>query len=308
VPDPPITPLEDVGAGSIEVRPHPDWIIAIDGRVWVTGVEPGIGVFEPGTGRRVGSVALTGGLCGAPDEGFGSVWFPACGPSVIHRVSLATQHVTASIPLELPPAGEFTIGAGEGGVWAVVEHQPASCRLIRVDPATDRVDDMFALPPGAVSVRAGHGSLWVACPTEDRVLRVDPRSGELTAEFTTGHVPRFLVVGQDGIWVLNQASGSVTHIDAISNRVLATIEVDGCPMKGGDIAIGQGSVWVRGTTELVAQIDPVSHTLVARLGSPTVGSASVAATDGELWVSAGAEGRLFRIPLPDQTSARHLSR
>jgi hypothetical protein len=54
---------------------------------------------------------------------------------------------------------------------------------------------------------------------------------------------------------------------------------------------------VRGTTELVARIDPERHEVVARLGEPTVGSASVAVLDGEVWASAGAEGWLIRIPV-----------
>ncbi len=58
-----------------------------------------------------------------------------------------------------------------------------------------------------------------------------------------------------------------------------------------------GSVWVRGTMELVAQIDPTTNRVVARFGEPSAGSASVVAVDGQLWISAGAEGALYRMPL-----------
>lgn len=292
---PEIVPLAAVGAERIDVRPHPDWIVAAGDRVWVAGASPGVAVFRPGTGERVGSVAIEGELCGAPDVGFGSVWFPTCAPSSIVRVSVASCEVTARIPVELPGEGEITIGAGEGGVWAVLEPVRGLGSLARIDPASDRVVEVVEVPPGARSVRAGHGWLWVACPTEDRVLRIDPADGRVTAEVATGGGPRFLVVGEGGVWVLNQTSGSVTHIDPGSGRVVATVDVHGGPMKGGDIAIGLGSVWVRGTGELVARIDPERHEVVARIGEPTVGSASVAALEGELWASAGAEGWLFRI-------------
>ena len=162
----------------------------------------------------------------------------------------------------------------------------------------------WEIPVGGVSVRAGHGSLWVAYPAEDRVLRVDPTTGAIDSAFTTGSGPRFLVVGEEGVWVLNQASGSVTHIDPGSDEVAATIEVDACHMKGGDIAIGDGSIWVRGTRELVAEIDPMSDTVVARYGTPSVGSASVAALEGQLWISAGAEGMLYRISVAEWRSSR----
>jgi hypothetical protein len=292
-----ITPLAAFGALRIDVGPHPDWIVAVGDDVWVAGVEPGVAVFRVGTGERVGSVAIEGELCGAPDEAFGSVWFPTCSPSAIARVSIATHEVTARIPLELPPEGEFTIGAGEGGVWAVLEPAGGVGRLARIDPASDRAAEEFEVPLGAWSVRAAHGALWVACPAEDRVVRIDPADGSITADIRTGGGPRFLETSDEGVWVLNQTSGSITHVDPRSRRVVATVDLYDGPMKGGDIAIGLGSVWVRGTGELVTRIDPEWHEVVTRIGQPTMGSASVAAIGGEVWASAGAEGWLFRIPV-----------
>lgn len=294
---PPITPLADANAQLIWVGPHPDWLIGANGNVWVTGVDDGVAVFEPRTGRRVGSVPIDGKLCGAPDVGYGAVWFPTCGPAAIHRVSVATLELTASVSLDLPPSGEFTIGAGVGGVWAVLEGRDGLGRLARIDPDADQVADVFDIPRGALSVRAGPAGLWVTYPDDDLVRRIDPATGRVIAHVETEGGPRFLVVGTDGIWILNQRSGSVTRIDPASNIAVATIDVDGCPMKGGDIAVGHDSVWVRGTTELVAQIDPRADRVVARFGEPSVGSASVAAVEGHLWISAGAEGLLYRFPL-----------
>jgi DNA-binding beta-propeller fold protein YncE len=294
---PSITPLADANTQLISVGPHPDWLIGANGHVWVTGIDGGVAVFEPVTGRRIRSIAIDGELCGAPDAGFDSVWFPTCGPAAIHRVASATFELTASIPVDLPPSGEFTIGAGERGVWAVLEERDGPGRLAGIDPDTDRIADVFEIPSGAFSVRAGHGGLWVAYPGEGRVRRIDPDTGGVVATIETERGPRFLVVGADGVWVLNQRSGSVTRIDAASDTIVATIEVDGRSMKGGDIAIGHGSIWVRGTNELVAQIDPLSNTVVARFGAPSAGSASVAVVDGQLWISAGTERLLYRIPL-----------
>ncbi len=92
-------------------------------------------------------------------------------------MSVAAHEVIARIPLELPGEGEFTIGAGEGGVWAVLEPVGGVGRLARIDPASDRVAEVLEVPLGAWSVRAAHGWLWVACPDEDRVLRIDPADG-----------------------------------------------------------------------------------------------------------------------------------
>ena len=292
---PGVISLEAVHAQEIPAPPSPDWIICADGRVWVTGVDRGVAVYEPRSGRRLATIPIEGDLCGAPDEGFGSVWFPTCGRRAIHRVSTATQRLVASIPIELPPAGEFTIGVGEGGVWAIVESQSGSSGLARISPDEHRLDDVFEIPEGGVSVRAGQGSIWIAYPAEDQVLRVDPKTGAVASVFATGRGPRFLAVGKEGVWVLNQTSGSVTHIDPVSDEVVTTIAVDDGPIAGGDLAIGDGSIWVRGTKELVAEIDPRSDTVVARYGAPSIGSASVAMVEGQLWISAGAEGMLYRV-------------
>jgi hypothetical protein len=293
---PPITPLPNTHTQLIRVGPHPDWLIGSNGRVWVSGVDDGVTVFDAKTGHRVGSIAIEGDLCGAPDVGFGAVWFPTCEPAAIHRVSVETFERIASISVDLPSRGEFTIGAGAGGVWAVLEERDGSGCLARIDPAADRVAALFEIPNGAVSVRAGADDLWVTYPGSDLVRRIDPSSGRISAEFPTRAGPRFLVVDEDDVWVFNQTAGSVTRIVPDSNSV-ATIEIDESPMRGGDIALGRGSVWVRGTRELVAQIDPKTERVIARFGEPSIGSASVAVEDDNLWISAGAEGHLLRMPL-----------
>jgi hypothetical protein len=293
---PPITPLADTDAQLIRVGPHPDWLIGSNGSVWVNGVDDGVAVFDAETARRVGSIAIEGELCGAPDVGFGAVWFPTCKPAAIHRVSVETFELTASISVDLPSRGEFTIGAGAGGVWAILEERGGPGRLAGIDPSADHVAALFEIPSGAVSVRAGTHDLWVAYPGGSVVRRIDPSTGRISAEFRTGAGPRFLVIGEDDVWVFNQTSGSVTRIVPAAN-VAATIEIDESPMRGGDIALGHGSVWVRGTKELVAQIDPVTENVIARFGEPSVGSASVAVADSHLWISAGAERHLYRMPL-----------
>ena len=57
------------------------------------------------------------------------------------------------------------------------------------------------------------------------------------------------------MWVLNQADGTVSRIDPKTNEVVATIDV-GVPGPGGDIAAGEGAVWVRATKVLLSVIDP----------------------------------------------------
>ena len=54
--------------------------------------------------------------------------------------------------------------------------------------------------------------------------------------------PDWIAVGES-VWVSNFPKNNVTKIDPKTNKVDKTIEV-GVPGPGGDIAVGEGSVWV----------------------------------------------------------------
>ena len=125
------------------------------------------------------------------------------------------------------------------------------------------------------------------------VQRVDPRSNRLVATIPVGPVPRFLVTGAGGVWVLNQGDGTVSRIDPATNRVVATIAAD-VAGPGGDIAVGANRVWVRATRVLLSAIDPATNRVVARFGPP-MGSGAVRVANNIVWVSAHDVNTLWAI-------------
>jgi YVTN family beta-propeller protein len=129
------------------------------------------------------------------------------------------------------------------------------------------------------------------------LLRVDPASRQVVARIAVGSGPRFLAVGEGGVWVLNQFDGTVSRVDPRTNTVTATITVSDAAVEGGDIAAGGGSVWARVSDSLVARIDPRTNKVVARYG-PSAGSGSVAADDKAVWVSAHDINAIWRLPAP----------
>ncbi len=76
----------------------------------------------------------------------------------------------------------------------------------------------------------------------------------------------------------------MSRIDPNTNKVVATIEA-GVVGDGGDISVGEGGVWVRGTGVLLVVIDPATNKVVKRFG-PAQGSGAVRAGAGQIWVSA----------------------
>ena len=286
-------PIESLGATRISVTGEPDWLALAGGNVWAA-VVGGIRKIDAATGKVDGLVPIDDAICLAMDVGFGSLWAGGCDKHQLHRI-VPSSGLPFTPPIDLPIpkiVEESSIGAGEGGVWIVsTDH-----RLVRVDPVTDRADPVpWPLPEGAAAARAGLGAIWITVPATDTLLKLSPADPATSQAIRVGDGPRFLAIGPDAVWVMDQGSGSVTRVDA-SGAVVATIKVSDRPIEGGDIAVGGGSVWVRTEQDLVVRIDPRTNAVNARFGPPS-GSGSVVADDAALWVSAHDVESVWRLPL-----------
>src|SRR5262245_50771824 len=305
---PEVTSVRQAGGQAIHAPSSADWVLVDFGRAWVSGVGKGIGFYEPKTGRLEGSVAMPQEPCASMDAGFGALWTATCGERGVARVDPETGEVTGWVAVDVPPDGESSIGAGEGAIWAISDGDGCSgCVLVRIDPETVEITDAHAIPEGGTAVCAGLGGIWITYATEDRVAHVDPGTGEVVAQIDVGSGARFLDVGEGGVWVMNQSEGSVSHVDPTSDTVVATIPVDPEAIFGGDVVVGEGFVWLRANAELVAQIDPATDRVVARIGRPQA-SGGVDANEGQLWIAGhfekpdGWHAMLYRIPLSSDGS------
>jgi virginiamycin B lyase len=297
----PLPASEDItalGALTLQAQPFPDFALAVDGTVWVSGVEPGIVGYDATTGAVRASVA-TEDVPLAMEQGFGSLWAgEGSGEEVatVVRIDAGTGAVRARISMPAPGLRpESSLAVTGDAVWALVDGDDADSRLlVGIDPATDTVRDTFPAPAAAEAVRGGFGSLWVATSRQS-VVRVDPADGSTQATVATGFGSRFTAVGEDAVWVLNQDDGTVSRIDPDTNTVVATVRVSDGRVPGGDIAAGDGAVWVRTATELATAIDPATDDVVRVLG-PEAGSGSIAVTPGAVWITAHDVRQVNRVP------------
>jgi virginiamycin B lyase len=285
--------IEAAGATHIDLSGDPDWVALAGGSAWVA-VVGGVRKVDGDSGKVDGLVPIDDVVCLAMDVGFDSLWAGACETHRLIRI-VPTSGLLFTPPIELPIRAiqaESSIAAGEGGVWLVsVDHE-----LVRVDPITNRADpDVWPLPEGAAAARAGLGSLWVTVAATDTLLRISPADPKTSQAIKVGDGPRFLAIGEDAVWVMNQGAGSVSRVD-VGGAVVASIAVSDVPIRGGDIAVGGGSVWVRVEQDLVVRIDPATNAVTARYGPPS-GSGSVAADADAAWVSAHDTSSLWRLPL-----------
>jgi virginiamycin B lyase len=294
-PAPERTNLKQAGATKITV--DGDWLAAGEGAVWLSGRSE-IHRLDPQSGRPVQTIPVPEGPCEATDVGFGSLWTATCKKPGLARIDPGSNRVLGEIPLDIPSSldGEGSIGAGEGGVWLVIDGKGCkACRLAKVDAGSMTVAAQIPIQSGAAGVRVGEGSVWVTNPDQDLVQQVDPDAEDVVGTYPVDESPRFLAVGEGGVWTLNQVDGSITHLNPETGEEVATIpaEIVG---GGGDMSSGDGWVWARGTYTLLSRIDPAKDRVVEQY-EPSAGSGAVIVGFGAVWISAHDVSTVWRLPL-----------
>ena len=162
----------------------------------------------------------------------------------------------------------------------------------RIDPATNKVIAEIRVPPDSFTAVFSYGLVWVFSTAKSVVSVISPATNKVIAEIPVDPQPRFMAVGEGYVWTLNQATGTVTKIDPRTLKVVATIEV-GVPGAGGDIAAGEGAVWVTQKTVPISRIDPNTNQVTAQLYGP--GGDAMRIGHGYVWLSNGREGRVWRL-------------
>jgi virginiamycin B lyase len=271
-----------------DVPGAPDWI-AIGESVWISNKpKNSVSRLDPKT-NKVAEVIQTGSKpCSGLAIGFGSLWVPNCGDRTLARVDLKTYKVAATVPMGIGDS-EGGLAASPDSIWMITDKNGT---LARIDPATNKVVAEIYVARGSYTVEFGEGAVWVTSTEGNLVSRVDPHTNLVTDTIPVGKAPRFLAVGEGGVWTLNQTDGSVTRIDPKTNKVVATIEV-GVPGGGGDIAAGEGSVWVTSFDIPISRIDPATNKVVQQFTGK--GGDALRVGLGSVWLSNGEAGTVWRI-------------
>jgi virginiamycin B lyase len=292
IPLPPTIDLGITNAKAFQILPSPDFALLVNGFLYAAGVGKDIGKIDS-NGKQVATWAVPGDTCGALNAGFGAVWTATCASPGLARIDVKTNKLVAIDAGGVMPNPEASIGAGEGAVWMIIEGSPR--KLVKVDPTTLKVVGSYDIEGGPTGVRAGLGAVWITDPTVSVIHRFDPLTGEVVADIQVGKQPQFFAVGEGAVWTMNQVDGTISRIDPATNTVVATIQL-GEQVEGGDIAVGGGFVWLRGSRTLLFQIEPDTNEVVAVYG-PESGSGSVAADNAAIWITAHDISTIWRLPL-----------
>jgi YVTN family beta-propeller protein len=285
-------PIERLKPDAVYAVPGaPDWIV-VDEAAWVSNKpKDSVAKLDPKTSRVAATITPGKRPCSGLAVGFGSLWVPNCGDQTIARVDLATGEVTATIKTSIGDS-EGSIATGAGSVWITTD---AKGTLARIDPASNTIVAEIYLPSGSFGLAfaaGGDEALWVTSTEHDTVSRVDPHTNLVAETVRVGPKPRFVAAGAGAVWTLNQGDGSVSRVDPKTNKVAATIEV-GVPGGGGDIAAGEGAVWVTSFEFPLSRIDPSTNTVAQQFYGK--GGDAVRVGLGAVWLSNLEAGVVWRL-------------
>jgi ABC-type transport system substrate-binding protein/predicted Ser/Thr protein kinase len=291
----------------------PGGITTGDGAAWVTQDDgPGLVRIDAATGRIVKrfSVQVRGTRQSSPTGiafGAGSVWV-ARGPETV-RVNPASGLVMRRIAT--PLAATLVVFA-HGAVWVASAEDG---RVMKIDPAIDKVAASTLLHATITDMTVGNGSVWVAIVPDNVVYRLSPDDGSVLATIPSGPTPSALSAA-DGLWIANAQGDQIVRVDSTGQREI--VPLSGPPWTARYHA---GLLWASvGTPEPVAS-NATGRELRIPLGDDSIGTADPAVTRGPVFFqlayatcpyllnypdAAGASGRVLRpevaAALPDVTA------
>ena len=270
------------------IEGSPDWLAIGDDTVWVNSKPKDyVARMDPKTNQVVAKVPVTK-PCSGLIIGAGSLWSPSCEENVLYRIDLATNKTVAKLPVA-PSNTEGGIAFGAGSVW-----MPSDPKGIvsRIDPTTNQATAKIAVPEGSHTAIYGYGLVWVSSTDKSVVSVIHPASNAIIATIPVDGAPRFMAVGEGFVWTLNQTRGTVSKIDPYTKSVVATIDA-GVAGTGGEIAAGEGAVWVTARTIPVTRIDPASNKVTHQFYGP--GGDAIEAGHGSVWLSNGRWSNVWRM-------------
>lgn len=276
----------------VPIPGSPDWVAIDSESVWVSNkAKNTLARVSPNSNKLVATVPVSKEPCSGLAIGFGSVWSPSCQDHRMDRVDLGTNSVVAQIPINVVDS-EGQLAAGAGAVWIITSKSGV---LAKIDPTTNQVIENIKIDSGSFAVAATPNGVWVTSTTHAVLVRIAPRTHELIARTQIGPSPRFLCVAYDSVWILNQGDGTVTRVDVSSNRVIASIKVgEGGP--GGDIAAGEGAVWVTAVNVPLTRIDPTLNKVTSQFVGP--GGDALRVGHGSIWICSFFLQEMWRVKPP----------
>ena len=246
-----------------------------------------LAVIDPRANRVVASIPV-GSQPSAVAVGEGAVWVANSGDGTVSRVDPKSHRVVETIGIGAPV---IDVAVGEGAVWTA---NGTDGTVTEIDLQTNTVVQSIDLrgsdtlvPDEAHAVAVGAGAVWVARGARE-IVRINPRTGLITAAIDVGAEPADVAVLGESVWTATSAD-RVLRIEPRTNRVVAEAEVSGFPTT---LATGPETVWVGTYPTPVWRIDPSSTSVVGSVETRGP-AAGIAVRPESVWLADGH--RVLRV-------------
>ena len=216
-------------------------------------------------------------------------------PRRLGRRALAAAAAAAALAIGVLVVAITRDGGGDGqrdGNPAPAAKRPTQTTPVAEGPTSVRSATVGRRPFGISWSRHG---LWVANTDDDRVRRIDARTGRPVGDpITVGDGPFWVVAAAGRLWVANVRSRSVTRIDPTTGEVLDKAIPVGRGPSG--LAAGGGMIWVANEED-----DSVTPIRTATPGTTLPAfkvcdrPRGLATSDGVLWVVCRRDASVMRI-------------
>jgi DNA-binding SARP family transcriptional activator/ABC-type branched-subunit amino acid transport system substrate-binding protein len=283
---------------SVPIGGTPARVHTAGGRVWVTSDDARTVALVDSRTPAIARVVRIGQFPSDFAVGEGAVWVVNRVRGRLVKVSpdygtvLRTSRIGSTATLSTLDdrfdVDPWSVAAGAGGIWIT----DGSSVLRRAEPTNGAIVRRYemGLPLNAVAV--GEGAVWAIGGSSASVLRVDPRTGKVTARIrivarrgTQSPYPVALAAGLGSVWVLNATAASVTRIDPGQAGVTTTIPL-GIERVPRRIAVGAGAAWVANADGTLARIDAATNELTTMSVAPSLYDVAVGARG--VWITSGS--------------------
>jgi virginiamycin B lyase len=264
----------------------PDWVFYSTSAY--TPTNDAIEKINPKTNRKTDPIAGLNKPCGGMVSAFDSLWAPLCGTSSLARIDAKTFKITTTIPTGVAGV-RGAIASTSDSIWLLTDDKTT---LSRIDPDQNAVVGELRVPAGCRSLTFGETALWLACPSANKVLRINPATNLVEKSIEVSAQPEALAIGAGSIWALCRKDGKIDRIDPKTDKVSKTIELS-VPGADGEIAFGDGFIWVTQTGFPLARIDVTAETVLQQFTGE--GGGVIAVSPGAIWLSNLQEGTLWRV-------------
>ena len=193
-------PVADVHVeGSIGVSGDAVWVVSADEQTLIK-VDPTSNTVSGTYPAPEGAVAVRGGL--------GSLWITAPTHDTLYRVDPNDGHVIATIKVGSAPR---FLTVGEDAVWTLNQ---GNGTVSHVDPATNTVKAEIPVDTGFIDggdIAGGGGAVW-ARVTHSLIVRIDPTTDAVTANYGPASGSGSVAADDSAVWVTAHDSNSVWRL------------------------------------------------------------------------------------------------